>query len=112
LESAPYFGAIDLLDWIWKSQVAGSRRVSSKLRHVEGRRNVTTTNSWYKRLIMKILISLLSIVLLATSLVAQDAPIPQDLPLQLRQTGEAVRRSVERPIPQHFPFAAANEEVG
>jgi TolA-binding protein len=104
LEAALYFGVIDLLNWIWKSQVDGSRRVSSELRHVEGRRNVTTTNSRYKRLIMKILISLLSIVLLATSLVAQDAPIPQDLPLQLRQTGEAVRRSVEQPIPQHFPL--------
>ena len=48
---------------------------------------------------MNALISLLSIVLLATSLVAQDAPIPQDLPLQLRKTSDAVRRSVEQPIP-------------
>src|SRR5262245_24334335 len=31
---------------------------------------------------MNTLMSVLSIVLLATSLVAQDAPIPQDLPLQ------------------------------
>ena len=45
---------------------------------------------------MKTLISLLSIVLLATSLVAQDAPIPQDLPSQLRS--DAVRRTVEQPI--------------
>ena len=43
------------------------------------------------------------ILVLATSLGAQDAPIPQNLPLQLRQTGEAVRRSVEQPIPQDLP---------
>jgi hypothetical protein len=48
---------------------------------------------------MKILISLLGIVLLATSLAAQDAPIPQNLPLPLRQTSEAVQRKVEQPIP-------------
>ena len=59
---------------------------------------------WYKQLIMNTLLSLLSIVLLATSLVAQDAPIPQDLPLQLRQTREAVRRRVEQPIPQGIPL--------
>ena len=50
------------------------------------------------------LISLLSIVLLATPLVAQDAPIPQDLPLPLRQTGEAIRRKVEQPSPQAPPL--------
>jgi hypothetical protein len=49
---------------------------------------------------MNTLMSLLSIVLLATSLVAQDAPIPQDLPLQFRKTSEAVRRKVEQPIRQ------------
>ena len=48
---------------------------------------------------MSRLVSLLSIVLLATSLVAQDAPIPQDLPLELRKTSEAMRRRVEQPIP-------------
>ena|SRR5437762_4829116 len=53
---------------------------------------------------MSTLISLLSIVLLATSLVAQDAPIPQDLPSQLRQTSDAVRRRVEQPIPQDLPL--------
>jgi hypothetical protein len=50
------------------------------------------------------MISLLSIVLLATSLAAQDAPIPQDLPLQLRQTSDAVRRGVEQRIPQDLPL--------
>ena len=49
---------------------------------------------------MNALISLLSIVLLATSLDAQDSPIPQDLPLQLRKTSDAVRRRVEQPIPR------------
>ena len=53
---------------------------------------------------MHTLTSLLSIVLLATSLVAQDAPIPQDLPLQLRKTSEAVRRRVEQPIRQDLPL--------
>ena len=53
---------------------------------------------------MNTLISLLSIVLLATSLVAQDAPIPQDLPLQLRKTSDAVRRRVEQPIRQDLPL--------
>ena len=53
---------------------------------------------------MNRLISLLSIVLLATTLVAQDAPIPQDLPLQLRKSSEAVRRRVEQPIPQDLPL--------
>ena len=53
---------------------------------------------------MNTLMSLLSIVLLATSLVAQDASIPQDLPLQLRKTSEAMRRKVELPIPQHLPL--------
>jgi len=46
---------------------------------------------------------LLGIVLLATPLVAQDAPIPQDLPSQFRQTSDAVRRRVEQPIPQNSP---------
>jgi TolA-binding protein len=59
---------------------------------------------WYKQVIMNTGISLLSIVLLATSLAAQDAPIPQDLPLQLRQTSDAVRRKVEQPIPQAVPL--------
>jgi hypothetical protein len=49
-------------------------------------------------------ISLLSIVLLATSLVAQDAPIPQDLPLELRKTRDAVQRKVEQPIPRQLPL--------
>src|SRR5207249_10671228 len=40
----------------------------------------------------------------ATSLVAQDAPIPQDLPLQLRKTSDAVRRRVDQPIPQRLPL--------
>ena len=53
---------------------------------------------------MNTVIALLSIVLLATSLAAQDAPIPQDLPLQLRHTSEAVQRGVEQPIPQDFPL--------
>jgi hypothetical protein len=53
---------------------------------------------------MKILLSLLSIVLWATSLVAQDAPIPQDLPSQLRQNSDAVRRRVEQPIPRNLPW--------
>ena len=55
---------------------------------------------WYKQLIMKAPKSLFTMVLLATSLTAQDAPIPQDLPLQLRQTSDAVRRRVEQPIPR------------
>ena len=53
---------------------------------------------------MNTLISLLSILLLATSLVAQDALIPQDLPLQLRKTSDAVRRRVEQPIRQDLPL--------
>jgi hypothetical protein len=59
---------------------------------------------WYTKFIMNTLRSLLSIVLLATPLLAQDAPIPQNLPLQLRQTGDAVRRKVEQPIPQDLPL--------
>ena len=39
-------------------------------------------------------------MLLATSLAAQDAPIPQELPSQLRQTSDAVRRRVEQVIPR------------
>ena len=42
-------------------------------------------------------------MLLATSLVAQDAPIPQQLPSPLRQNSDAVRRRVEQPIPQGVP---------
>jgi len=53
---------------------------------------------------MNTLMSVLSIVLLATSVVAQDPPIPQNLPLQLRQTSEAVRQRVEQPIPQDLPL--------
>ena len=53
---------------------------------------------------MNTLKSLLSIVLLATSLVAQDAPIPQELPLQLRKTSDAVRGKVEQQSPQDLPF--------
>ncbi len=53
---------------------------------------------------MGILKPLLSMVLLATPLVAQNAPIPQDLPLPLRQTGEAIRRKVEQPSPQARPL--------
>jgi len=48
---------------------------------------------------MNALRSILTIVLLAPSLIAQDAPIPQDLPLPLRQTSDAVRRRVEQVIP-------------
>ncbi len=55
------------------------------------------------------LISLLSIVLLATSLVAQDAPIPQDLPLQLRS--DAVRRTVEQIIPR-LPLQRPTKRLG
>lgn len=47
---------------------------------------------------------LLGVVLLATSLSAQNAPIPQDLPLSLRQTSDAVRRKVEQAIPQNVPL--------
>ena len=43
---------------------------------------------------------LLGVVLLASSLSAQNAPIPQDLPLELRQTSDAVRRRVEQPVLQ------------
>jgi hypothetical protein len=53
---------------------------------------------------MNTLMSLLSIMLLATSVVAQDAPIPQDLPWQLRQTSDAVQRKVEQPIPRNLPL--------
>src|SRR5262245_9316772 len=53
---------------------------------------------------MNTLMSFLSIVLLAPSVVAQDAPIPQDLPSQLRQTSDAVRRRVEQPIPRNLPL--------
>ena len=53
---------------------------------------------------MNTLISLLSILLFATSLVAQDAPIPQELPSQLRKTSEAVQRGVEQPIPRDLPL--------
>jgi hypothetical protein len=51
---------------------------------------------------MKTLILFLGIVLLATLLVAQDAPIPQELPLHLRN--EPVRRSTEQPIPHYLPL--------
>jgi peptidoglycan hydrolase CwlO-like protein len=44
------------------------------------------------------LMSLVSIVLLATSLAAQNAPIPQQLPLELRKNIEAIQRGVEQPI--------------
>src|ERR1044071_8144344 len=53
---------------------------------------------------MNTLVSLLSIVLLATSVGAQDAPIPQELPLQFRQTSDAVRRRVEQPIRHDRPL--------
>jgi hypothetical protein len=43
-------------------------------------------------------IALLSIVLFATPLVAQDAAIPQQLPVELRKS-DAIRRTVER-VPQ------------
>jgi hypothetical protein len=59
---------------------------------------------WYKQLMMNTLTSLLSIVLLATSVVAQDSPIPQELPQELRQTRDAVRRRVEQPIPPKLPL--------
>jgi len=55
---------------------------------------------WYKQLTMKAPISLFTMVLLATSLSAQDAPIPQDLPVQLRETSDVVRRRVEQPMPR------------
>ena len=51
-------------------------------------------------MIMKTPTFLLGVVLLAVSLSAQDAPIPQELPLQLRQTSDAVRRRVEQPVLQ------------
>ena len=47
---------------------------------------------------MKTLLPLLGIVLLASSFVAQDAPIPQELPPQFRQ--DAVRRKVEQMAPR------------
>ena len=53
---------------------------------------------------MNTLMPLLSIVLLATSLAAQDAPFPKDLPLPLRQTREAVRGRVEQVIPRALPL--------
>src|SRR5215831_14817797 len=46
---------------------------------------------------------LLGVVLSATSLSAQEAPIPQDLPLSLRQTSDAVRRRVEQVMPPNLP---------
>jgi hypothetical protein len=54
-------------------------------------------------MVVRTLTSLLSIVVLATPLVAQNAPIPQDLPLELRKTSDAVRRSVEQPLPEPLP---------
>jgi TolA-binding protein len=60
---------------------------------------------------MNAVISLLSIVLLATSLVAQDAPIPQELPLQLRKTSDAVRRGVEQPIPRYLPLQQPTQRL-
>jgi hypothetical protein len=53
---------------------------------------------------MKTLISFLSILLLATSVVAQDAPIPQELPSQLRRPSEAIQRGIEQKIPQDLPL--------
>jgi hypothetical protein len=47
---------------------------------------------------MKTLLPLLGILLLASSVVAQDAPIPQELPPQFRQ--DAVRRRVEQVMPR------------
>jgi len=44
------------------------------------------------------LMSVVSIVLLATSLAAQNAPIPQKLPLELRKNMDAIQRGVEQPI--------------
>jgi hypothetical protein len=53
---------------------------------------------------MKTAISLLSILALATPLAAQNAQIPQELPLPLRQNSDAVQRKVELPNPQDLPF--------
>jgi hypothetical protein len=47
---------------------------------------------------MKTLTFLFAFVLLTVSLIAQNGPIPQDLPVELRQ--DAVRRKVEQPIPR------------
>jgi TolA-binding protein len=47
---------------------------------------------------MKTLLPLLGFVLLASSVVAQDGPIPQELPRQFRQ--DAVRRGVEQTAPR------------
>jgi hypothetical protein len=70
---------------------------------------------WYKQMIMRTLTSLLSIVVLATPLVAQNAPIPQDLPLELRKTSDAVRRKVEQqlpqPLPQNVPWPRSNQRL-
>jgi hypothetical protein len=59
---------------------------------------------------MKASTFLVGVVLLGTSMSAQDAPIPQELPLQLRQTGDAVRRRVEQPVlqqPTQRPYSGA-----
>jgi hypothetical protein len=53
---------------------------------------------------MNLLVSLLSILLLATSLLAQNAPIPQQLPSELRRPAEAIQRGVEQPMPRDLPL--------
>src|SRR5262245_3058413 len=59
---------------------------------------------------MNTLKSLLCILLLATPLVAQNAPIPQDLPRELRN--DAVRRKVEQIIPRPLQQPKENVNAG
>jgi hypothetical protein len=61
---------------------------------------------------MKTLTFLVALLLLSVTLIAQDAPIPQDLPLQFRQTSDAVRRGVERVIPQNLPLPRPTNNGG
>src|SRR5262245_59016808 len=58
---------------------------------------------------MNTMTSFFSFLLLATYLVVQVAPFPQDFPSQLRKSSEAVRRSVEQPIPQNLPLQRPTE---
>ena len=53
---------------------------------------------------MKAFLSLLCIALFTTTLAAQNAPIPEDLPLPLRQNSDAVRRRVEQVMPPPHPL--------
>jgi hypothetical protein len=61
---------------------------------------------------MKTLTFLVALLLLSVSLIAQDAPIPQDLPLQFRQSSDAVRRGVEQVIPQNLPLPRPTNNGG